>query len=107
MGADNLAQFHLWRDWRIIARTVPIAVIARPGYDRAARAARAMGWLRHFVHPASQASRWTKWSKPALVQLRFRPDPSSATQARVHNPRWHTNYSNAAPRDPVTRRALT
>src|SRR5665213_3785307 len=33
MGADNLASFHLWRDWRTIAATVPIAVIARPGYD--------------------------------------------------------------------------
>jgi nicotinate-nucleotide adenylyltransferase len=106
MGADNLGQFHRWRDWRMIARIVPIAVIARPGYDRDARAARAMGWLRHFVHPAGQALHWTKWSKPALVQLRFRPDPSSATQARVRNPRWHLSYNNTAPRDPVSRRTL-
>lgn len=107
MGADNLAQFHRWRDWREIARLVPIAVIARPGYDRLARAARAMGWLRHFVRPAGQAGNWTTWSKPALVLLRFRPDPSSATQARVRNPRWHLSYSNTAPRDVVTRRALS
>ena len=107
MGADNLAQFHRWRDWREIARLVPIAVIARPGYDRGARAARAMGWLRHFVRPAGQAGNWTKWSKPALVLLRFRPDPSSATQARVRNPRWHHSYSNTAPRDLVTRRAFS
>ena len=33
MGADNLAQFHRWRDWRKIAALVPIAVVARPGYD--------------------------------------------------------------------------
>ena len=33
MGADNLAQFHLWKDWRGIAAEMPIAVIARPGYD--------------------------------------------------------------------------
>lgn len=107
MGADNLAQFHRWRDWRGIARIVTIAVIARPGYDHSARAARAMGWLRHFVRPASQACNWTKWSKPALVLLRFRPDPSSATQARVRNPRWHLSYSNTAPRDFVTRRAFS
>lgn len=107
MGADNLAQFHRWRDWRRIARMVPIAVIARPGYDRAARAAKAMGWLRYFVRPASQAYHWTKWSKPALVHLRFRPDPHSATQARARNPSWHHQSSNNAPRDPVTRRALT
>src|SRR5690606_2539002 len=26
MGADNLAQFHLWHDWEMIARAVPMAV---------------------------------------------------------------------------------
>lgn len=31
MGADNLAGFHRWQDWRDIARTFPIAVIDRPG----------------------------------------------------------------------------
>jgi nicotinate-nucleotide adenylyltransferase len=31
MGADNLAGFHKWQRWRWIARTVPIAVIDRPG----------------------------------------------------------------------------
>ena len=31
MGADNLATFHHWRDWRTIAATVPIAVFNRPG----------------------------------------------------------------------------
>lgn len=31
MGADNLAGFHKWQDWQIIAKTFPIAVIDRPG----------------------------------------------------------------------------
>ncbi len=31
MGADNLAGFHRWQDWRGIAATFPIAVIDRPG----------------------------------------------------------------------------
>src|SRR5579863_5785314 len=31
MGADNLRQFHLWRRWHVIAETMPIAVIDRPG----------------------------------------------------------------------------
>ncbi|WP_375566348.1 nicotinate-nucleotide adenylyltransferase [Oceaniradius stylonematis] len=31
MGADNLATFHHWQDWRTIAMTFPIAVIDRPG----------------------------------------------------------------------------
>ncbi len=33
MGADNLAQFHRWKDWQKIAALVPIAVIARPGSE--------------------------------------------------------------------------
>src|SRR3546814_14180696 len=43
MGADNLAQFGQWRDWRGIARLMPIAVITRPGYEEAARGSPAMG----------------------------------------------------------------
>ncbi|MEM1377453.1 MAG: nicotinate-nucleotide adenylyltransferase [Pseudomonadota bacterium] len=31
MGADNLASFHKWQNWRTIASTFPIAVIDRPG----------------------------------------------------------------------------
>lgn len=89
MGADNLAQFHRWRDWRGIARTVPIAVIARPGYDRRARASVAMGWLRRHMRPARQALNWTSWSLPALVLLSFRPDPTSASAIRAADPDWH------------------
>jgi nicotinate-nucleotide adenylyltransferase len=89
MGGDNLFQFHQWRDWRDIARTVPIAVIARPGYSHSARAAPAMGWLRRFVRPARHVKLWTKWRLPALVLLRFVPDPRSATRIRHADPDWH------------------
>ena len=89
MGADNLAGFHRWRRWRAIARRVPIAVIARPGYDSAALAGPAMGWLRRFRHPSPAAGHWTEWRLPAIVLLRFRPDPRSATQFRVDHPDWH------------------
>ncbi len=106
MGADNLAQFHRWKDWRRIARTMPIAVIARPGYDRLALKAQAMGWLRRFVRPAGQELHWTKWSTPALVLLRFRPDPRSATQARALKPVWFASLTSPTPRDRLTRRVL-
>jgi nicotinate-nucleotide adenylyltransferase len=29
MGADNLASFHLWQNWRAMAARIPIAVIDR------------------------------------------------------------------------------
>jgi hypothetical protein len=41
MGADNLAQFHLWQRWDWIMRTVPICVLARPGHRISARTAKA------------------------------------------------------------------
>ena len=89
LGSDTLPNFHLWRDWRGLAREVPIAVIRRPGYDSAAHAARAMGWLRRFVHPSGQAKQWTEWSAPAILFLRLPPDPTSATAIRAHDPHWH------------------
>ena len=89
MGSDTVPNFHKWRDWRELAREVPIAVIRRPGYDRRAHAARAMGWLRRFVRPSSQASRWTEWSAPAILMLRLPPDPTSATAIRARSPNWH------------------
>ena len=96
LGSDTLPNFHKWRDWRGLAREVPIAVIHRPGYDSAAHAARAMGWLRRFVHPSSQARHWTDWSAPAILFLRLPPDPTSATAIRAHDPNWHQR-TNAHP----------
>ena len=111
MGEDNLAQFHLWKDWRVIARTVPIAVVARPGYIGAARGARAMGWLRRFVRPAADARPWTEWRTPALVFLSLPPDPTNATAIRAASPHWHLSslysFKPKARRDGVTRRPIT
>ena len=86
MGEDTVAQFHQWKDWRGLARTVPIAVLSRPGYDGEARAARAMGWLRRFVRPAGKARNWTEWSAPAISFLRLPPYRTSATSLRALNP---------------------
>ena len=108
MGADNLAQFHRWRDWRRIAALVPIAVVTRPGYDARALKAPAWGWLRRFVRPASMARNWTLWRPPALVLLSLPPDRTSATAIRAANPDWHEDvtkpFHHGPARDGVTRR---
>ena len=110
MGADNLAIFHRWKDWREIAALLPIAVIGRPGYDDDAQAARAMGWLRRFVRPAADLAEWTEWRLPALVFLRLPPDPTSATGLREADPHWHEklakSFNPKAIRDDVTRRPI-
>jgi nicotinate-nucleotide adenylyltransferase len=94
MGADTVAQFHRWKDWRDLAQLVPIAVLPRPGYDEDARAARAMGWLSRFVRPEDQAKCWTEWSPPAILFLRLPTNPTSATALRALDPDWHRRSSS-------------
>ncbi len=107
MGEDNLAQFHRWRDWRRIARTLPIAVAARPGYGGGVHRSTTMGWLGRFVRPSGDAKRWTDWSLPALVHLHTVPDPTSATATRVADPDWHRRFDPRVLRDAVTRRLVS
>jgi nicotinate-nucleotide adenylyltransferase len=102
MGADNLAQFHRWKDWRGIARAMPIAVVARPGYDAHALASPAMAWLRRYRLPASGLKNRQEWSAPALTLLRFDPDPRSATELRQADPDWARRFAGPPPRDAVT-----
>ena len=106
MGSDNLATFHLWKGWRQIARTMPIAVVARPGYAGAAMTSPAMAWLRRYRIPVAEFRRRKQWSAPALVLLRFHPDPRSATAIRRTAGDWATasasSRTEATLRDPLT-----
>lgn len=102
MGSDNLAQLHRWRDWRAIARAMPIAVIARPGYEGLAYASPAGAWLgRHRRSSASLTNR-AGWSAPALIYLRFDPDPRSATAIRRADPDWARRFAGKVQRDRLT-----
>ena len=102
MGSDNLAQLHRWRDWRRLARTMPIAVIARPGYDGAAAASPAAAWLGRYRRSAASLKHRAGWSAPALIHLRFDPDPRSATAIRRVDPDWARGFAGRAVRDPLT-----
>ena len=105
MGSDNLAQFHRWKDWRGIARLMPIAVIARPGYDAAAMASPAMAWLGRYRRRPEALKDPARRSLPALTLLRFDPDPRSATAIRSADPYWHRRFAIAS-RDGVTHRPI-
>lgn len=115
MGSDNLAQLHRWKDWRRIARTMPIAVIARPGYDGRALASPAMAWLRRYIVPAASFRKSGQWSAPALVLLRFDPDHRSATAIRRAHAGWaeqllgrgpNATHHDAPVRDRLTFRSI-
>lgn len=106
MGSDNLAQFAAWRNWRGIARAMPIAVIARPGYDGAALASPAMAWLRRYRTPIASLTNRKVWSAPALIMLRFDPDTRSATAIRQADPHWAARLSVVGLRDGLTHRSI-
>jgi nicotinate-nucleotide adenylyltransferase len=106
MGADNLGQFSQWRQWRRIAQMLPIAVVARPGYDEGARYSVAAGWFRKGLHRPRSAKLWVVWTPPALVVLRFLPDARSATALRQANPNWHVKAGGHRVRDPLTRHQI-
>jgi len=107
MGSDNLIQFGRWRSWRTIARTMPIAVIARPGYDARAVASPATAWLGRFRKPAASLRTRGRWSAPALVSLRFNPDSRSATAIRRADPRWFDKLQVRSLRDGLTHKSIT
>ncbi|WP_333712592.1 nicotinate-nucleotide adenylyltransferase [Yoonia sp.] len=84
MGADNLAQFHRWQDWRWIIETVPVGVMARPGQRIGARRskaakvyrqARIMGRASH-VLGYLEAPAWT------FINVPMSDQSSSAIRAR-------------------------
>jgi len=107
MGADNLAQFHRWKDWRQIAREMPIAVIARPGYDAIAMTSPAMAWLRRWRQRPGQHVSGARRSAPALILLRFDPDTRSASAIRAANPNWAGGSHKGGLRDAVTHRLIS
>jgi nicotinate-nucleotide adenylyltransferase len=98
MGADNLAQFHLWSEWRTIARLVPIVVLARPGYMGRSHSAPAFGWLRHYLH--RDPTGWRDWQLPAIVILNLGLDRRSATAVRRRRPQWAATLTSDHPEDP-------
>ena len=102
MGSDNLVQFDRWKAWQKIARTMPIAVIARPGYEGAARASLAGAWLGRYRRSAASLKHRAGWSAPALIHLRFDPDPRSATAIRRADPQWANRFGGQSLRDSLT-----
>lgn len=84
MGADNLAEFHHWDQWKWIMRALPVGVIARPGQRVAARlspAARIFGGqrLKGLHARALPALGPPVWS---LVNVPMLPHSSSEIRAR-------------------------
>ena len=88
MGADNLAQFHRWQNWRRIASEVPIAVIDRPPQSFRALAAPAAQALARYRLPENQAARLADQRAPAWVFLTGMKLNLSSTGLRNPDGSW-------------------
>src|SRR3954447_11029872 len=88
MGADNLAQFHRWQNWRRIAAEVPLAVIDRPPQSFRALAAPAAQALARYRLPENQAARLADQQPPAWVFLTGMKSNLSSTGLRNPDGSW-------------------
>lgn len=80
MGADNLANFHRWENWRGIAELVPIAVIDRSGAVAAGPFVESFSRCRL---PETRARRLALAEPPAWVFLHGLKSPVSSTALRA------------------------
>jgi len=95
MGADNLAQFHRWKDWRRIAEAVPIAVIDRPPQSFRALAAPAAQALARYRLPENQAASLPDRRTPAWVFLTGMKLDISSTGLRNPDGSWKVNRQHS------------
>ena len=95
MGADNLAQFHRWKDWRRIAAEVPIAVIDRPPQSFRALAAPAALALARYRLPENQAASLPDQRAPAWVFLTGLKLNISSTGLRNPDGSWRINRQHS------------
>lgn len=58
MGADNLANFRRWKNWREVAAAIPVVVVSRPGIGARERLQAPKDWvfLNARLHPQSSTA---------------------------------------------------
>lgn len=83
MGADNLAGFNRWRAWKTIARTMPIAVMDRPGEAREALTSLAAQRFAYFRVDDTDAPLLADLKPPHWTFITGRLNPSSSTEIRA------------------------
>jgi nicotinate-nucleotide adenylyltransferase len=84
MGADSFASLHRWHDWLEIPETLPLAVLARPGYSLRALGGPAASRLDEQQVPAEAAARLATMKPPAwcFIPMPLRPESSTAIRMK-------------------------
>ncbi|MBB3949027.1 nicotinate-nucleotide adenylyltransferase [Aureimonas jatrophae] len=83
MGADSLASFHRWQDWRRIASAMPIAVVDRPGSTLSLLSSPAARALKPHRLLERDAARLAQADPPAWVFLHGPRSAQSSTRLRA------------------------
>ena len=85
MGADSFANLHRWHDWLEIAETLPLAVLARPGYSLRALGGPAATRFAEAQIPTHLAPRLVTARPPAwcFIPMPLRPESSTAIRRRA------------------------
>lgn len=83
MGADNLAQFHKWDDWRWIMENFPIGVLARPGSQVKAGLSPAARRYRRWRLRRYEVGRLATCQAPAWALLTGAMSSASSTAIRA------------------------
>ncbi|VAX05466.1 Nicotinate-nucleotide adenylyltransferase [hydrothermal vent metagenome] len=82
MGADNLAEFSKWKDWKKIAQTVVFAIFDRPGYSTAVETSDAAAYFLDKKIPSAEAADLCSLKPPAWTFIRDTKNPLSSTKIR-------------------------
>lgn len=85
MGADNLATFHRWNDWRSIFQLMPIAVEDRPGWRYRALSSPAAARFAKFRIAEREAAALPDLAAPAWSYLSGPLSKLSSTALRAAN----------------------
>ena len=83
MGGDSLMTFHYWKDWEKLAERIPIAVIARPGFELASRFSLFAKRMQRHRLADKAASILPEQKAPAWVYVPAPLDPISSTALRT------------------------
>ncbi|OOY16794.1 nicotinate-nucleotide adenylyltransferase [Thioclava sp. DLFJ4-1] len=82
MGADNLVQFDRWDHWRTIMESVPVGVLARPGWRMPGRWARAARIYAGAELPAVASQRLLDGPAPRWCFVNIPMSSLSSTEIR-------------------------
>jgi nicotinate-nucleotide adenylyltransferase len=83
MGADSLADLHLWRGWRELMAEIPVAVVARPGDSLRALTSPAARRFAHARLPRTAGRRLARTKPPAWIYLTGPWNYASSTALRI------------------------